>query len=330
MSALAEDIRVKISNILKEEEEKTDLENLAVLSRVGMKVSSATSAELDADATSASTTALIDLGVRLSEHTQHGGLKEILLHNASGYSLLMAINDDYVVFSGLSKIYRVGYYLGYLRELARRLNKLISGDEETEMAISLEEEERQKIQEQKEIKEEQKSIKPSAEKDKEALDDLLGFLDDWEQEGETFEDLESENIGNVVSIPKSIGVKVEQDMDSEVTSEISTFNEFKVYDDEVPPVPLEDYTPMEIEGENVSETKGRAYQGQELVEPTPSQTEETEELPPLDELPSLDEIGEPDFDSDFAATEYDTEFILEEESESLDNVLKELGWDQED
>ncbi|MEJ2250127.1 MAG: hypothetical protein P8Y97_10755 [Candidatus Lokiarchaeota archaeon] len=223
-----------------------------------------------------------------------------------------------------------GYYLGYLRELARRLNKLISGDEETEMAISLEEEERQKIQEQKEIKEEQKSIKPSAEKDKEALDDLLGFLDDWEQEGETFEDLESENIGNVVSIPKSIGVKVEQDMDSEVTSEISTFNEFKVYDDEVPPVPLEDYTPMEIEGENVSETKGRAYQGQELVEPTPSQTEETEELPPLDELPSLDEIGEPDFDSDFAATEYDTEFILEEESESLDNVLKELGWDQED
>ncbi|MEJ2250128.1 MAG: hypothetical protein P8Y97_10760 [Candidatus Lokiarchaeota archaeon] len=63
MSALAEDIRVKISNILKEEEEKTDLENLAVLSRVGMKVSSATSAELDADATSASTTAWILLRI---------------------------------------------------------------------------------------------------------------------------------------------------------------------------------------------------------------------------------------------------------------------------
>ena len=62
MSSLVQDIRDKMMSILKVEEDKTDLENLAVLSRVGMKVASASSSELDADATSASSTALIDLG----------------------------------------------------------------------------------------------------------------------------------------------------------------------------------------------------------------------------------------------------------------------------
>ncbi len=76
MSTLTDTIREKMMNILKEEEEKTDLDNLSVLSRVGMKVASATSSELDADSISASSTALIDLGVRLSEATAHGALKK--------------------------------------------------------------------------------------------------------------------------------------------------------------------------------------------------------------------------------------------------------------
>jgi len=54
MSSLIEGIRQNMMKILRLEEEKTDLENLAVLSRVGMKVASSTSYELDADATSAS------------------------------------------------------------------------------------------------------------------------------------------------------------------------------------------------------------------------------------------------------------------------------------
>ncbi|GAH20686.1 unnamed protein product, partial [marine sediment metagenome] len=65
MSSIAEDIRIKMMHLLREEEDKTDLEDLAVLSRVGMKVASASSSDLDADATSASSTALIDLGLRL-------------------------------------------------------------------------------------------------------------------------------------------------------------------------------------------------------------------------------------------------------------------------
>ncbi|MFX1410648.1 MAG: hypothetical protein ACFFA6_09860, partial [Promethearchaeota archaeon] len=212
MSSLAEDLRKKMMFVLKEEEDKTDLENLAVLSRVGMKVASAVSSELDADATSASSTALIDLGLRLNQATVHGALTEIILHNKSGYSILMAINDEYIVFGGLRKSYRIGYYLGYLRELARKLNRLLSGDKETEMMLSLEEAEVEKLK-SKEVEEEPEFIKiPSTEQDKAALTDLLGFLDDWEKEGAEFEDLEAENVDNIVSIPKSVGL----DFDKEV------------------------------------------------------------------------------------------------------------------
>ncbi|MFX1321360.1 MAG: hypothetical protein ACFFAQ_06925 [Promethearchaeota archaeon] len=319
MSSIAEDLRKKMMFVLKEEEEKTDLENLAVLSRVGMKVASAISSELDADATSASSTALIDLGLRLNQATVHGALTEIILHNKAGYSILMAINDEYIVFGGLRKSYRIGFYLGYLRELARKLNRLLSGDKETEMTLSLEKPEVEKIKPEK-VEAEPEILKiPSVEQDKEALSDLLGFLDDWEKEGEEFEELEAESVDHIVTIPKSVGLDFDKEV-KHISEEMPTDTliskdqtQFKVYNDEIPPVPLEDYTPMEIEEEPV--LKERAI---------------TEEMPPLDKLPSFEDLAPPDFDSGYEATEYDTEFILEEESGAIDSILKDLGWDEEE
>jgi predicted regulator of Ras-like GTPase activity (Roadblock/LC7/MglB family) len=324
--------------VLKDEESKTDLENLAILSRVGMKVASSVSSELDADATSASSTALIDFGLRLNQATDHGALTEIILHNASGYSILMAINDELIVFGGLSAVYRIGYYLGYLRELARKLNKIISGEEATEMVLSLEPSELEKFEQKRE---EDASIikKPSLEQDKAALDDLLGFLDDWEKEGEDFEELEVSNESNIVSIPPSIGLGIENEVKHSVESETplveekmvsQTPSQFKVYGDEVPPIPLDDYTPMEIEEEGFSEKVTPT----EIVAPEETSTlreiSASKTLPPLDSLPSLEELGPPDFDSESDATEYDTEFVLEEESEALGSVLKELGWSEDE
>ncbi len=147
MSAIEQDIREKMMLVLQEEENKTDLENLSVLSKIGMKMCSSTSPEVDADTISASSTALIDLGLRLSDATAHGSLKEIILHNSSGYCILMTINDEYIVFGGLKSIYRVGYYLGYMRVLAGKLRVLISGNEITKMALSLDESERKKQEE---------------------------------------------------------------------------------------------------------------------------------------------------------------------------------------
>ncbi len=323
MSSLAQGIRENMMKILKFEEDKTDLENLAVLSRVGMKVASAFSSELDADATSASSTALIDLGLRLSVATAHGALREIILHNTSGYSIILAINDEYLVFGGLKNVYRIGYYLGYIRELAKKLNQLISGDEITDMTLSLDDSEKAKLN----IEEEKVNliIKPSIEEDKAALDDLLGFLDDWEKKGGDLEEAETEIQNNIVTIPKSVGLEYEKQLEKRVeASETSLRSEepsqvidssFKVYDDEIPPVPLEDYTPMEIE-EDESIQEPEIVQGQPLQET----------------IPSLEDLPPPDFDVDFddTASEYDTEFVLDKESEAFESVLKDLGWDEEE
>ena len=321
--SLAQGIRDNMMKILKFEEDKTDLENLAVLSRVGMKVASASSSELDADATSASSTALIDLGLRLSVATAHGALKEIILHNTSGYSIILAINDEYLVFGGLKNVYRIGYYLGYIRELAKKLSQLISGDEITNMTLSLDDAEKAKLN----IEEEEVTsiMKPSIEEDKAALDDLLGFLDDWESEGGDLEDAETEVQNNIVTIPKSVGLEYEKQMEKGIEgSETSLKSEepspiidshFKVYDDEIPPVPLEDYTPMEIE------------EDESIHEP-----QIVQEQPLQGSIPSLEDLPPPDFNIDFeeTATEYDTEFVLDKESEAFESVLKDLGWDEEE
>jgi predicted regulator of Ras-like GTPase activity (Roadblock/LC7/MglB family) len=322
MSSLAQDIRENMMNILSNEEKKTDLENLAVLSRVGIKVASATSSELDADATSASSTALIDLGLRLSEATAHGALTEIILHNTFGYSILLAINDEYIVFGGLKNVFRIGYYLGYLRELAKKLNRLISGDKITEMTLSLDDSEKAKLGIQ--IDEEELSvIKPSVEQDKAALDDLLGFLDTWEKEGVDESELETTPPNNIVSIPKSIGMEYEKAVESPIERDtierqehvqMDSSSQFKVYDDEIPPIPLEDYTPMEIE-EDASVDEPIIYQ--EPISTSP--------------LPSFDELTPPNFEGEFeAAPEYEVEFVLDEESEAFESILKDLGWDEDE
>lgn len=327
MSTIAEDIRKNMMVLLKEEEEKTDLENLAVLSRVGMKVASSTSSELDADATSASSTALIDLGLRLNQATVHGALTEIVLHNTSGYSILMAINDEYIVFGGLSRIYSIGYYLGYLRELAKKLNRLISGDQVTEMMLSLEETEIKKIEQQKLEEETKPIVKPSVKQDKAALDDLLGFLDEWEKGDEEFEELEPTTESGIVSIPKSVGMGFEKEVKAttetsipQIADILSTETQFKVYEDEVPPIPLDDYTPMEIDEEPTSEEKVLVSE----------KSVPTEQVSSPKELPSFEELNPPDFNSEVSASEYDTEFVLEEESEALGSVLRDLGWEEED
>jgi len=325
MSSLVQSIRENMMKILRLEEEKTDLENLAVLSRVGMKVASSTSYELDADATSASSTALIDLGLRLSEATAHGALTEIILHNTSGYSIILAINDEYLVFGGLKNVYRIGYYLGYLRELALKLNILISGEQITEMTLSLEESERVKLREEQEKEEVVAIVKPSIEEDKVALDGLLGFLDNWEKEGGDVEDLEAKIENNIVSIPSSLGLEYErqlehatEDMETQVPISPTTQSiepQFKVYDDEIAPVPLEDYTPMEIE-------EDPSYQEPQIVREQPLQ----------EGLLSLEDLPPPDFNAEFVegASEYDTEFVLDKESATFENVLKDLGWDEEE
>jgi hypothetical protein len=199
------------------------------------------------------------------------------------------------------------------------------------MTLSLEESERKKLKKEQEEEEITEIIKPSIEEDKAALDDLLGFLDDWEKEGAEIEEIEATNENNIVSIPKSIGLEYEKQIEhsteskeppTQVTSTSeSTESQFKVYEDEIPPVPLDDYTPMEIE-------EDESIQEPQIVQEQPSQ----ERILPQEEVPSLEDLPPPDFNVEFgeAASEYDTEFVLDKESEAFESVLKDLGWDEEE
>ena len=149
----------------------------------------------------------------------------------------------------------------------------------------------------------------------------MGFLDDWEKGDEEFEEIEPTTESGIVSIPKSVGLGLEKEVKAatetpapQVAESLSTDTQFKVYEDEVPPIPLDDYTPMEIDEEPISEEPASI----------------SEESIPTEELPSFEELGPPDFESEVSASEYDTEFVLEEESEALGSVLRDLGWEEED
>ena len=214
---------------------------------------------------------------------------------------------------------------------------------------------------------------PSIEQDKEALGDLLGFLDDWGGEDARADGGTGIN-SNIVGIPDSISIGIpdaggsvglprpggsiglpepggsvglpddlpsfdDLEMDLEIgipepakpaPAAAAPVSDFKVYSDEIPPVPLEDYTPMDVDDEPAPTSAAPV-----AAKPSPYVYESVdegslEELPPLDELPSFDELGAPDFGAISSGTEYDTEFILGEESETLDSVLEDLGWEEED
>ncbi len=72
---------------------------------------------------------------------------------------------------------------------------------------------------------------------------------------------------------------------------------------------------MEIE-------EDESIQEPEIVQEQPLQTT----------IPSLEDLPPPDFNIDFgeSASEYDTEFVLDKESEAFESVLKDLGWDEEE
>ena len=82
---------------------------------------------------------------------------------------------------------------------------------------------------------------------------------------------------------------------------------------------------MEIEEDIVSDQTSRVEEKPAFEESPP-----IEEFPSSSELPSFEELAPPDFEVESDASEYDTEFVLEKESETLGSVLRDLGWDQED
>jgi predicted regulator of Ras-like GTPase activity (Roadblock/LC7/MglB family) len=164
-------------------ERGTDLKRVAVISRAGMKIATALSDQMDADAETASSAAIIDLADRLSESTQHGALREIVVKADKGFVILQFINQEFMVFGGISDPLKVGFYLEYLRSESKRFAFILAGNQVTE---DLKKEiEAQNAREEK-IKEDAKKslaadfqMDKSAQNDMSAMQDVLSFLNDW-------------------------------------------------------------------------------------------------------------------------------------------------------
>ncbi len=181
---ISEELMYEIQQI----EKGTDLERIAVISHIGMAVATSHSSEMDADAETASSSALIDLAERLSLAVNHGKLREILVKADDGFVILQFINEEYMIFGGISNPLRVGYYMEYLRNMAHRFAYILAGKQMTEelkreIEASRDRDFRLK-QEARTSLTESFQMDKSNDTDKEAMEGVLEFLKEWGGEEE--------------------------------------------------------------------------------------------------------------------------------------------------
>ena len=201
-------ISADIGNALMEEiqriERGTDLKRVSIISRIGMRVASVDSAEMDADAETASSSALIDLSERLTDSVEHGHLREIIVKAETGFVILLFVNEDFMLFGGVENPLRIGFYIEYLRNAATKFAYILAGNQVTEALqkeINANQDREQRLKEEAKapIGENFKSDK-NASNDMQAMQGVLSFLSDWGDEADA--PTPSEN--NIVSIDQDL------------------------------------------------------------------------------------------------------------------------------
>jgi len=185
-------------------ERGTDLKRVAIISRIGMAIATSTSDTMNADAETASSSALIDLADRLSTSVDHGDLREILVKTDLGYIILQFINEEYMIFGGISNPHRIGYYMEYLRNEAHKFAYILAGNKVTaalqkEIEAEKDREERKKLEAKAPMAKDFKMDKDKSD-DIAAMEGVLSFLKDWG--GEEEENKPDDN--NIVSIDEDL------------------------------------------------------------------------------------------------------------------------------
>jgi predicted regulator of Ras-like GTPase activity (Roadblock/LC7/MglB family) len=244
-------IRKNLMDELLRIESTSDLQNLTILARNGMKIATAKTYQPDMDPTAASSAALIDVGLNFVQNLHHGNLKEILIRGKTGYAILMHIDNNFLTFAGLTKLARIGYYLELLRIRCKKFSFILAGGKVTdELAAELAAEKARK-EAPKETLEQIFESDVSTSEDMEAMQDVLSFLDEWE--GDEVPAPNVQKSTGIVSISEDymIGQDIEPE-NPETESSQSTYKlqveekDFPIYEGEVPPVPLEDVEALEL------------------------------------------------------------------------------------
>ncbi len=198
---VAKALQIEIQHI----EKGTDLKRVAVISRIGMKIASAISDQIDADAETASSSALIELAERLTGSLNHGHLREIVVKADSGFIILQFINQKYMLFGGIENPLRIGFYLEYLRNAAQQFAYILAGNqitEELKHEIEANRNRDRKIQEEMNAPlAENFQMDKNTSEDMEAMKGVLSFLDEWGGEEEA-DSLKNEQ--NIIGIDKDL------------------------------------------------------------------------------------------------------------------------------
>ena len=204
MSMVEPETAKALMNEIQRIESGTDLKRVAVISRIGMKVATATSDEMDADAETASSSALIDLAERLCSSVDNGSLREILVKSDSGFVILQFVNNEYMLFGGIENPLRVGFYMEYLRNAAHKFAFILAGNQVTDALKKEIEANRERDQR---IQQEAKAslaanfkMDKNTNQDMEAMEGVLDFLKDWSDD----ELAPSPNKNNIVGIDQDM------------------------------------------------------------------------------------------------------------------------------
>ncbi|QEE16233.1 roadblock/LC7 domain-containing protein [Promethearchaeum syntrophicum] len=375
-------------------ERGTDLKRVAIISRIGMAIATSTSDSMNADAETASSSALIDLAERLSTSVDHGDLREILVKADSGFVILQFINEEYMIFGGISNPLRIGYYMEYLRNEAHKFAYILAGNKVT--AALQKEIEAEKGREERKMIEAKAPMAKDFKMDKDKTDDIqamegvLSFLKDWGGEEEEnkpdnqnivsidrdlmfgIDDLAPQPISqdqissaqqtstglepiteaeDLVALVDNQHQQSEEGLPDDILSALDEISEttrttvvsskaeqaqakdpnlpygIPIFENEVPPVPLEDYVNFEI-GTLTGSSPSTPAQ-------TPSSTPITSTAPltaatdydPFTTNIKLNSDGTPNFDA--MSSEYDDVDLNIEEDAMLD-ALEDLEFDMEE
>jgi predicted regulator of Ras-like GTPase activity (Roadblock/LC7/MglB family) len=285
----------------------TDLKRVAVISRIGMKIADAASSQMDADAETASSSALVELAERLMSSLNHGHLREIVVKADSGFVILQFINQEYMLFGGVENPLRIGFYLEYLRSTAHRFAYILAGNQLTEeLKSEIELNNRREAR----LKQEAKAplaanfkMDKNTSQDMEAMEGVLQFLQDWGGEEST---QTPASTNNIVGIDKDLmfGMEGMESLEPQPISQdqISQaqhpqFNENVPATSSQPDAPfgneLEDIANLadELQGIGQKETQQVGIASEKIESTSPTSSSSEEGLPE-DILAVLDDIAQ--------------------------------------
>ncbi|MEM3663020.1 MAG: roadblock/LC7 domain-containing protein [Candidatus Jordarchaeales archaeon] len=116
----------KLVRMLQQIEDTTKLEGVAVVTRDGVRVACAESANVDVDAISTASAAIINTSEATAMQLGHGSLSEIIIKGDSGYLLITRVDDEHMMVASSRDIVRLGLNLGVLKRYSRSVAELLA------------------------------------------------------------------------------------------------------------------------------------------------------------------------------------------------------------